>query len=103
MAVELHKVAKFRILEIWDYSEQVWGADHADIYVRGLFEAIHEAGSMRHMWRPIANEALSGIYFIRFRHHYIFFRELPDGAIGIISVLHENMNIPSRLKEDTEK
>lgn len=103
MAVELHKVAKFRILEIWDYSEQVWGADHADIYVRGLFDAINEAVNMRHMWRPIANEALSGINFIRYRHHFIFFREFPDGAIGIISVLHENKNIPSRLKEDTEK
>ena len=103
MAVELHKAAKFRILEIWDYSEQVWGADHADTYVRGLFDTLNEASSMRHMWRPIVNEALSGIYFIRYRHHFIFFREFPDGAIGIISVLHENKNIPSRLKEDTEK
>lgn len=93
MAVELHKAAKFRILEIWDYSEQVWGADHADIYVRGLFDAIHETSSMRHMWRPIANEALSGIYFIRYRHHFIFFREFPD-IVGYPTLCYHAQNKP---------
>lgn len=102
MAVELHKAAKFRILEIWDYTELVWGADEADTYVRGLIDAIHEASSIRYMWRPVEDEALSGIFFIRYRHHFIFFREFPDRTIGVINVLHENMNIPSRLKEDTE-
>jgi hypothetical protein len=39
---------------------------------------------------------------VRSQHHYIFFRELSQGILGVISILHENMDIPSRLKEDSK-
>jgi plasmid stabilization system protein ParE len=44
---------------------------------------------------------LIGVYFIRRQHHYIFFRELSSGSLGVINILHENMDIPARLKEDS--
>jgi plasmid stabilization system protein ParE len=46
---------------------------------------------------------LSGVYFIRHQHHYVFFRELSSGELGVISILHENMDIPARLREDSER
>jgi plasmid stabilization system protein ParE len=50
------------------------------------------------------DEALSGIFFIRYQHHYVFSRELSGGTLGVISVLHENMDIPTnRLREDSER
>lgn len=39
-------------------------------------------------------------YFCRYEHHYIFFRELETGDIGVMSILHERMNLPVRLRED---
>jgi len=103
MAVKIYQAAKERILEIWDYTEQTWGEDQADKYVRGLVEAINTAQSRRHQWRQVMDEALSGVFFIRYQHHYLFFRELSDGTLGVISILHENMDIPTRLREDTER
>lgn len=33
-------------------------------------------------------------------HHYIFFRELSGGEIGVITILHENMDLPARIRDD---
>lgn len=38
---------------------------------------------------------------MRCRHHYIFFRDLQE-QIAVISILHENMDIVQRLREDSE-
>jgi plasmid stabilization system protein ParE len=46
---------------------------------------------------------LKGVYFFRHRHHYVFFRELSKKRLGVISVLHEKMDIPARLREDAER
>ena len=48
------------------------------------------------------DESLKGVYFFRHRHHYIFFRELTRKRVGVISVLHEKMDIPARLREDAD-
>lgn len=46
---------------------------------------------------------LPGIYAIRYRQHFVFFRALSGNTIGVISILHVSTNIPARLKEDVEK
>jgi plasmid stabilization system protein ParE len=43
---------------------------------------------------------VKGIFFIRYEHHYVFFRELSKGVLGVVNVLHESMDIPNRLRED---
>jgi plasmid stabilization system protein ParE len=48
------------------------------------------------------DEVLPGVYFIRFERHLIFFRSLSADTVGVISVLHENMNIPMRLREEAD-
>ena len=53
-------------------------------------------------WRNLMHPKVSGVYFIRYEHHFIFFREFPDKVIGVISILHENMDLPSRLEDDFE-
>lgn len=103
MAVKIYQAAKERILEIWDYTERTWGEDQADKYIRGLVDAINQVSGEHHRWRPVIDEALSGVFFIRHQHHYIFFRVLSKGSLGVISILHENMDIPSRLKEDSKR
>ena len=102
MEVKFLRPAKNRLLEIWNYTERTWGEAQADKYIRGLVDAIHEAADSRHQWRPAMDEVLPGVYFIRYERHFIFFRALSPDAIGVISVLHENMNIPRRLREDAD-
>lgn len=58
---------------------------------------------MRLEWRPVSEDALSGVFFHCYRYHILFFRELSSGDIGVISILHANMYIPARLREDVER
>jgi toxin ParE1/3/4 len=103
MAAKIYRAASERILEVWDYTERTWGEAQADKYVTDLVEAINGAQGKRHQWRRLVDKALNGVYFIRHQHHYVFFRELSSGELGVISILHENMDIPARLREDSER
>ena len=103
MAARIFHAAKERLIEIWDYTERTWGEEQADLYVRDLVDAINDAHLVRHTWRPVLDRALVGVFFFRHRYHYIFFRELSPEDLGVIAILHENMNIPARLREDSKR
>ncbi len=98
-----HKIfsdARRRIIQIWNYTDKTWGEKQADQYIRGVYKTIEEAAENRNLWRKVNHKETKGIYFVRYEHHYIFFRELSKGRLGVVSVLHERMDIPNRLKED---
>jgi plasmid stabilization system protein ParE len=103
MPAKIYPAAKERILEIWAYTEKKWSEKQADAYVRELVAEIETVAVQRHRWRPVLDGALQGVYFFRHRHHYVFFRELSKKRLGVISVLHEKMDIPARLREDAER
>ena len=102
MPAKIYRAAQARLLEIWDYTERMWGEAQADDYVRELVAAAHQASEDRTRWRLLKNRAVHGVFFIRHRNHFIFFRELFSGEIGVISILHENMDLPARLFEDVK-
>ena len=66
---------------------------------------------MRHKIYPAARRRIIEIWqytdktWVRnsYKHHYIFFRELSKDLLGIVNVLHVNMDIPSRLKENLDE
>ena len=88
--------------EIWDYTVEKWGEDQAIRCIEGLHSAIAQAAAGQIVWRKLIHPKLSGIYFLRYENHFVFFRELPNDAIGVISILHENLDLPSRLEDDLE-
>lgn len=100
MAARIFKVAQARLIEAWNYSERTWGVAQADKYLRGLVAAIETAQDEPHRWRPLRDDALPGVFFFRHEHHYVFFRRLSKGQIGVLSVLHESMHRPARLRDD---
>ncbi|MCX6970554.1 MAG: type II toxin-antitoxin system RelE/ParE family toxin [Verrucomicrobia bacterium] len=100
MPAKIHAAAESRLIEIWNYTLEKWGEKKADAYVRRLVAAIHSLGDTRHLWRRVPDKTLAGIWFARHEHHYIFFRELSRGTVGIITVLHESMDLPARIKDD---
>ena len=103
MPAKIYRAAQARLLEIWDHTERTWSENHADGYVRELVAAAHQASEDRTRWRPVKNRALPGIFFIRHRNRFIFFRELSSGEVGVISILHESMDLPSRLLDDMQE
>lgn len=100
MGTRILPAAKVRIIEIWNYTEAAWNEQQADKYVRDLVEVMQRLGSKRGGWKPVLDPALKGVFFVKHAHHFIFFKELTLGDIGVISVLHESMDIPSRLREE---
>jgi len=100
VAANIFGAARARLIEVWEYSETTWGAAQADKYVRGLVAAIERIQDEPRRWRPLRDKALPGIFYFRHEHHFVFFRRLSKGQIGVITVLHESMNLPARLRED---
>jgi toxin ParE1/3/4 len=92
--------ARERLLGIWNYTSEAWGDEQADDYVSGLISHAQSLPQQRLAWRAVKERRFHGIFFTRYRHHYLFFREFPNGTIGVLSILHENMDLPRRLKED---
>ncbi len=103
MPARIFAPAESRLLDIWDYTLERWGQEQADLYLRDLIKHIHSLSQERPHWRHLADPDLPGIWFIRHRHHYIFFRELSPGLIGVITVLHEKMNLPARIRQDADQ
>ena len=97
MPAKIFATAESRLVEIWDYTLKKWGEDQADAYVRGLVGEIHAFDANRSLWRRVADK--TGLWFVRHEPHYIFFRELSGGVVGVITVLHESMDLPARIKE----
>jgi len=98
----IHPSARRRLVEIWGYTEETWGAEQADRYVEGLFTELDLIAQKRRRWRPVKEDGLEGVFFAKYRHHFIFFRDL-GSELGVVTVLHESMDLPNRLREDAEE
>jgi len=102
MQIRVLPAARERLLGIWQYTSDAWGDAQADTYINGLVAAANTLPAQRDLWRPVKEKRFIGIYFFRYGHHDIFFKVLEDGALGILSILHEKMDLPSRLTDDME-
>jgi toxin ParE1/3/4 len=102
MKLRFHPSADRSLDEIWQHTVEQWGSAQAEQYIRGLFEALEQARAHRYQWRPVRAQGFAGVYCLRYRHHLVFFRELKDGMLGVLSILHEKMDLPNRLKDDLE-
>jgi len=98
----LYEPALVRIEDIYDYSLRQWGQVQADLYLDGLFATFAEIADRQSQWRPTPSEYRWNGYFRRYRRHIIFWRENGDGKVGIVTVLHDQMDLSARLREDIE-
>jgi toxin ParE1/3/4 len=87
---------------MWTYSYRMWGVAQANAYVRGLHQHLEKLASRQVPWKvvPWICEGETVVYMSRYARHLIFFRALPDQRIGVMTILHEAMDIPARLAED---
>lgn len=102
MQYKIFPTAQNSLIKIWHYTDQKWGEKQADDYVHGIYDAVERIADNRNLWRNLEHKSFKGVFFVRYEHHFIFFRELSSKTLGIISVLHERMDIPSRLKDDLD-
>ena len=100
MTVRVQEAASHRLDEIYRYTRERWGDEQADRYITGLFEAFERIETHRIMSRPVP--AAFGVegYMFRYNQHFVYWRRLLDGDIGIVTILHERMHQIDRFRED---
>ena len=52
------------------------------------------------LWRKLREQTMLNAYFVKYQRHYLFFRELEDDLIGVMSIIHEQRDIVSVLEKD---
>ncbi|HEY0124780.1 MAG TPA: type II toxin-antitoxin system RelE/ParE family toxin [Rhizobium sp.] len=91
---------------IWIDTTERWGETQADKYIVGLHAHLLQLSKTKALWRRLPPNLVAtasiktSVFLSRYERHYIFFRELPSGKIGVMSILHERMDMPARLRED---
>ena len=99
----VQKAAAVRIRNIFSYTQENWSDKQAQEYIAGLFQAFNDIADRNTIWRPIPAEfEVIGFYAI-YNKHYIYWKELQSGQIGIVTVLHERMHQLARFQEDQDE
>ena len=86
------------LLEIAIYTIETWGVEQADVYESAFdrcFRAIAR-GEARSS-EPIPHRP--ELHVTRCQHHYVFFVHTRDSPALIVAILHENMDLMTRIGE----
>lgn len=100
MAVFVQEAASLRLDGIYRYTRDKWGGEQADRYILDLFAAFDRIESHGVSSRPIPAEfGVDGFYF-RQGQHFVYWRKLSNGDVGIVTILHERMHQMDRFRDD---
>lgn len=93
----LSPMARADLNNIWEYFAKRWDDDQAETYLRMIQAAIDAVAARPKLGRPY-DEVRAGYRRHQAGSHLILYREMSD-AIDIVRVLHEKMDIGSRLPD----
>ncbi len=102
MTIRVQEAASVRLDEISQYTRDRWGEAQAEMYVTGLFAAFERIERRGVMSRPVPAEFGVEGYFFRYERHFVYWKRLANGDIGIVTILHERMHQIERFKDDFE-
>ena len=94
--------ASFRIDEIYRYTLNLWGIEKAESYLTGLFKAFEKVETYEILSHPIPAEFGVDGFFFKYQKHYVYWKYLSNGTVGIVTILHERMHQIERFKDDFE-
>ena len=99
-AVRVQEAASWRLDEIYRDTRDRWGEQQAERYIAGLFDAFERIEAHRVASKPIP--AAFGVegFFFRYQRHFVYWKRLSNGDVGIVTILHERMHQIGRFSED---
>ena len=100
VAVRVQTAASHRLDEIYRYTDEHWGSEQAARYLEGLFAAFGKIKDRGVTSKPIPAPFGVDGYFFRYEHHFVYWRYLSNGDIGIVTILHERMHQVDRFRDD---
>ena len=100
VAFLVQEPAEYRLDEIYRYTCDRWGVRQADGYINAMFAGFDRIESGGVASKPIPAEFGVEGFFFRYEHHFVYWRRLSKGEIGIVTILHERMHQIDRFRED---
>lgn len=98
--VRVQESASYQLDEIYRYTRDRWETQQSDRYITGLFAAFDGIQTRRTPSRPVPAEFGIDGYFFRYERHFVYWRRLSNGDIGIVTILHERMHQIERFREE---
>jgi toxin ParE1/3/4 len=92
----LSPAAQADLEQIWDYTHDRWGVDQAEEYLRELQRAIERAAANPQIGRA-CDEIRRGYRKLVAGSHTLFYRVSAEGAIDVVRVLHQRMDVDRHL------
>lgn len=83
---------------IWNYTCEAWSEKQADKYYRLIIVAFGEMAAKPTLGKSY-KEISTEIFGFRTGKHIIFFRILKRNEVLIVRILHENMDLRSRMED----
>lgn len=96
----VQRAAGYRLDEIYAYTRDHWGEEQAAHYIAGLFERFAAIAAREFPWRAVPAEIAVSGFVCRYERHFIYWKVLADGTVGIVTILHERMHQIERFRED---
>lgn len=98
--VRIQEAASWRLDEIYRTTRDRWGLAQAHRYITGLFEAFDRIESHGVASKPVPSEFGVDGFFFRYERHFVYWKRLSNGDVGIVTILHERMQQVARFRED---
>jgi toxin ParE1/3/4 len=84
------------LTDIWEYTYNEWSEKQANRYYKFLLESCQEVANHPGFGKNY-DEIQEDILGFKSNHHIIFFRILSANEIEVIRILHERMDLKSKL------
>lgn len=85
--------------EIWNYTFDKWTERQADDYYNMLIVSCQKIATNPKLFGKRYDEIFVGLRGYRTGRHLLFYRVLDSGDVEIIRILHERMDLRSRMEE----
>ena len=99
MTYKISREAQIDIESIWLYTYETWSIEQADRYFNLIIDEIEFLASNPNSGKDF-NYIRKGYYRSKVKSHFIFYKiNLNENEIEIIRILHQQMDVKSRLND----
>lgn len=84
---------------IWNYTFDRWSENQADKYYQMLLDNIKDVANNPSLGKDYS-EVIRNLLGFRVGRHIIFYRKIDENEIEIIRILHEQMDLKNRIKDN---
>jgi toxin ParE1/3/4 len=95
---KLTKKAVDDLTRIWNYTIDKWSESQADHYYNMLLENCKEIANNPNLGKNYSGVA-KNLFGLKAGRHIIFYRLLDGAELEITRILHEQMDLKNRIKE----